>query len=65
MNDLYDLVKVVNPPRNAEEFQDAVGIIKEIHYGNLYEILFIGKKLNELSIKQGRVLFTDKEIEGV
>lgn len=65
MNNLYDLVKVVNPPRSADEFQDAVGIIKEIHYDNYYEILFIGKHLNELSIKQGRVLFTDKEIQGI
>lgn len=63
MNEKYDLVKVVKC--DDKEFIDAVGIIKEIHYDNLYELLFIGRKFNDLSFKHGRLLFTDNEIEGI
>ena len=42
MNEKYDLVKVVKC--DDKEFIGAVGIIKEIHYDNLYELLFIDRK---------------------
>lgn len=46
-----------------KRFIDAVGRIKEIHYGYLFEILFENEKLNELSDSYGRLLFTKRELE--
>ena len=61
--ELYDLVKVIKC--EDEEFIEAVGIIKEVHYSNLYELLFVGEYLNSKSIKLGRLLFRENELEGI
>jgi hypothetical protein len=61
--ELYDLVKVKRC--DDKEFINAIGIISKVHYKNLFEIIFIGKRLNELSQKHGILLFNEKELEGV
>lgn len=62
--ELYDLVEITNPNEDNIEFKDGIGIITNIK-DDLVELLFIGKKLNELSKSKGGVLFTENEIEGI
>lgn len=64
--ELYDLVRVVK----SEEFTPLVGepgIITEVHIdiddNELYELIFVGKRNNEVSEGFGGALFYEHELE--
>ncbi|NLY44749.1 MAG: hypothetical protein GX053_01975 [Tissierella sp.] len=66
--DIHDLVKIKQAhDEDTEEFVGALGIISNIYDGNEYpyEILFVGKKLNERSKELGDLLWKSYQLEAV
>ena len=64
----YDLVKVVSTQdKDVCSFIGGIGIIAEVHEKEEYpyEILFVGKKLNDASMAMGILLWKEEELEVV
>lgn len=64
----YDLVRVVSCEYDST-FNSGIGIITETHKDIddkiLYNLIFIGKKLNKLSDSYGGIMFYENELEGI
>ena len=66
MIDKYSLVKVVNiQDIDTEIFRYAIGIVTAVDLQNEYpyEVLFVGRELNELSKALGVLLWKENQLE--
>lgn len=64
----YDLVRVAKThDKESMAFQGAIGIVIDIdeNHEYPYELIFVGKKLNEESEKSGNMLWKDYQLEAI